>query len=273
MGEARAKQSATAKFVAQYPECCFCGATRPAVTREHMPPKALFDGSHRPDKLIMPACDECNRGTSTADLVAAIVARWNYNSDEVEPNDHHRLVARVRAQHKELFEEWSGMNAIDRIRARQHLKKYGVPVPPDAGMVQVGPHTIRQLNLFAHKTVLALYFEQFRTPLAATGAISAYWRTKEDFARGGIPAALLEMMHRYGTLEQGKWNTKETFEYRFNLNPDDRIFMCLARFRGGLFTCGFAINDATSLPQDDIEWIKPPALLRMLDTEQFAKKR
>jgi hypothetical protein len=34
------------------------------ATREHMPPKSLFDGSHRPDKLVMPACHVCNNNTS-----------------------------------------------------------------------------------------------------------------------------------------------------------------------------------------------------------------
>jgi hypothetical protein len=39
-------------------------------------------------------------------------------------------------------------------------------------MVSIGSLTIRQLNLFAHKAVLALYFEHFRQPLANTGAFS-----------------------------------------------------------------------------------------------------
>jgi hypothetical protein len=42
MGEAKRKQrqknSATQKLIAQFPECCFCGGTRPSAAREHMPP-------------------------------------------------------------------------------------------------------------------------------------------------------------------------------------------------------------------------------------------
>jgi hypothetical protein len=105
MGEAKQRQSATQKFVAQYPDCCFCGGIRPAVTREHMPPKALFDSSHRPDKLVMPACDECNRGTSTADLVAAVMSRWGYDISVKEGRDHFKLVNRVRRQAPKIVEE------------------------------------------------------------------------------------------------------------------------------------------------------------------------
>jgi len=269
MGEAKIKQSATAKFIAQYPLCCFCGGTRAATTREHMPPRSLFDNSHRPDKLVMPACRECNHGTSTADLVAAIVSRWNYNSNAVEVADHRKLVRRARSHHSEIHAEW--IMPIDREKARRNLTDYGMQVPLDAGMATIGPLTIQQLNLFAHKVALALYFEQFRTPLTDEGAVSALWRSKEDFAKGA-PAELLEMMQQYGTLEQGKWNASETFEYRFEVNRDEGLLACLARFRGGLYVGGFSARDATQLPSDDVSWIKPSTLLARLDDPEFEKK-
>jgi hypothetical protein len=269
MGEAKQKKSSTQKFIAQHPWCCFCGGTRAAVTREHMPPKSLFDNSHRPDKLVMPACDECNRGTSTADLVAAIVSRWNYNSNEAELSDHQRLVRRVRTHHPNIFEEWT--SPLDRAKARQHLLEHGVSVPVDAGLITVGENTIRQLNIFAHKVVLGLYFNQAKDLLTDEGRISALWRSKEDFAKG-VPPELLDMMQQYGTPEQGKWSAHETFEYRFAENKADGLFMCLARFRGGLYTAGFAAQNAAQLPQDDLDWIKPSSLLGMIASPQFAKK-
>jgi hypothetical protein len=271
VGEAKQKLSATRKFIAEFPNCAFCGGSRPAITREHMPPKALFDDSHRPDKLVMPACDECNRGTSTTDLVAAIVSRWNYNSGQTELEDHHKLIGQVRMHHPEIYAEWtSQLDFLSRLKKLQHLEKQGVQVPKDAGLVTIGPETIRQLNLFSHKVVLALYFDKFQKPLSDSGRISAYWRTKEDFAKEGVPRELLEMMQHYGTLEQGKWSVQEAFEYRFNFNEAEGLYMCLARFRGGLFTTGFAISDeailedeknAAMFADDKLDWIKPSELL------------
>jgi len=272
LGQAKQKVSATRKFIAEFPHCAFCAGSRPAVTREHMPPKALFDGSHRPDKLVMPACHECNRGTSTSDLVASIISRWNYHSNEPELADHHRLVARMKNNHVEIFREWATQSS-DRLKLIHHLESQGVHVPQGAGTAAIGPLTIRQLNLFSHKAVLALYFEQFKTPLSDAGRVSAYWRTKEDFAKDGIPKELLEMMHLYGTLEQGKWTAREAFEYRFNVNEDTGLFMCLARLRGGLFVCGFVASDGTALPEDDPNgWIKPSQLLAILDDQKFEKR-
>jgi hypothetical protein len=84
---------------------------------------------------------------------------------------------------------------------------------------------------------------------------------------------LLEMMQHYGTLEQGKWNASEAFEYRFNLNEGDGLFMCLARLRGGLFITGFAASDAAMLGEDQSDWIQPSSLLSMLDDPKFEKRK
>jgi hypothetical protein len=263
VGEAKLKKSATQKFIEQFPLCALCGGERESATREHMPPKSLFDRSHRPDKLVMPACAICNGGTSKADLTVAMVSRWNYSSPHQERQDHSRLANQVRIQAPELIDEWTKMNRIDRKGAMEHLRRYGVKVPDDAGLVTIGPHTIKQLNIFAHKATLCLYFEHFRKPLSNSGRVSAHWRTKEDFSKDGVPPELLEIMPKYGTLAQGKWNSSETFEYRYDLNEKDGLFACLARLRTGLFVSGFVASDADSVtPELEGHWIKPNELLK-----------
>ena len=179
MGEAKKKISATAKLIAKFPRCALCGGERSATTRDHIPPKAIFDNSHRPDKLVVPACDTCNRGTSTADLIGSIVSRWNYHADEQERKDHARLVARLRKQCPEAIEEWTNIDLQRRERGRKHLQKHGVEVPADAGLVSIGEITIRHLNLFSYKLALGLFFEHFQRPLPNNGIISAIWRTKK----------------------------------------------------------------------------------------------
>lgn len=224
----------------------------------------------------MPACDECNRGTSKSDLTAAIVSRWNYDSSVQEQRDHRRLAAQARRQAPELIAEWTKqMTPDDRAKAISHLRQYGVPVPDDAGMASIGPLTVQQLNLFAHKAVLALFFEHFRAPLPNIGRLCAYWKSKEDFARDGIPKILLDMLRSYGTLVQGKWDERETFEYRHEINEGDGLFGCLARLRRGLFIAGFAVINAETLPADEAassEWLTPSDLLGAINSPRFQKK-
>lgn len=271
MGEAKLRKSATEKYIGQFPICALCGGDRASATREHMPPKSLFDQSHRPDKLVMPACRECNGGTSKADLTAAMVSRWNYDSPEQERRDHGRLASQVRRQAPELIQEWTKLDQLDRKDAMEHLRRYGVSVPDDAGLVTIGPHTISQLNIFAHKATLCLHFEHFKKPLLNSGRVSAHWRTKEDFAKGGVPAELSEIMPKYGTLVQGKWDASETFEYRYDLNEEVGLFACLARLRTGLFISGFTARDADLATAElDGFWMKPNELLQ--NPAHFSKK-
>lgn len=219
----------------------------------------------------MPACAVCNGGTSKADLTAAMVSRWNYNSPRQEQQDHARLANQVRIQAPELIDEWTNKDRLDRKRAVEHLRKYGVKVPDDASLISVGPHTIRQLNIFAHKAALCLYFEHFKRPLSNKGRVSALWRTKEDFSSGGVPSELLQILPKYGTLMQGKWNSAETFEYRFDLNEQDGLFGCLARLRTGLFIAGFTIRESDLITKElGNGWIRPNELLT--NPEHFSKK-
>jgi hypothetical protein len=271
MGEAKRKRSATQRLIAQFPDCCFCGGLRRSVTREHMPPLSLFDRSHRPDDLVMPACDECNRGTSTSDLVVAMISRWQYDSTPQEQIDHAKLSQRVKSHAPELVAEWLTISPWDKIRARQHLLDRGVQVPQDAEIATAGPLTTGQLNLFAHKAALALYFQHFQKPLPNTGSLCAFWRTKEDFSRG-IPQELLDLLPGYGTLRQGQWSESKTFEYRHAMNFEDGTFGCLARFRYGFFVYGFAISNIALLPQieQQKDWIKP---LDLLNIPKLLQKR
>lgn len=153
----------------------------------------------------------------------------------------------------------------------EHLRNYGVYVPDDAALVTIGPHTIRQLNIFSHKAALCLYFEHFKRPLPNSGLVSAVWKTKEDFSKGGVPQELKDIFPEIATLTQGKWNTAETFEYRFALNDADGLFGCLARLRTGLYVAGFAVEKSAEV-ENELEgyWIKPNELLN--DHDHFQKK-
>ena len=227
MSQAKVRERSTAGFIANFPLCCLCGGDRPTKSREHMPPRSLFDDKQRPDKLVMPACLECNKGTSTSDLTASMISRWGTSNSAQAHTDHTKLSAQVKIQAPELVREWLSIDKpSQQLRARAHLERHGVNTPADAKFTTIGPLTIRQLNIFSHKVALALYFEHFKRALSNLGRVQAIWSTKEDFHQG-IPPELLNLMGKYGTLIQGKWNASETFEYRYDLNENRWTFRML----------------------------------------------
>lgn len=273
MGEAKRKRSRTQALIEAHPRCGLCAGSRPSSTRDHIPPVALFDNAHRPDGLVIPACKECNSTASTADLVASIISRWRYDLGEHEGADHARLVHRLRKQAPELIDEWTKLSPDERKKGREHLEEHGVHAPADAGVVSIGPITIPYLNFFAYKMLLGLYFANMNSFVPREGLIYATWRTKEDFQRGGVPKEVIEMLPGHDSLRQGKWDTRQQFEYRFNKNETDGIFGCIARLRAGLFTLGYAVAKADLLPEEEAkEWISPVVLLDVLRDERFKKR-
>ena len=83
----------------------------------------------------------------------------------------------------------------------------------------------------------------------------------------------LKLMTQYATLQQGKWNTREVFEYRFELNRQDGLLACFCRLRGGLFIAGFAATSTEGLDlEHDPSWIAPRRLLEIATDPNFAKR-
>jgi hypothetical protein len=143
----------------------------------------------------------------------------------------------------------------------QHLINHGVHVPLDAGIATIGPLSVGQLNLFAHKVVLALHFAHFRRGLSADGNLCVL-AVQEDFARSGIPSFFLDLLPSYGTISQGQWDERQTFEYRHALNIEEGLFGCLARFRRSYFVYGFTVDAADVLPESERqEWLRPAEVL------------
>ncbi len=274
MGE---KKRATQRLLEKFPYCCLCGGSVKAETREHIPPKALFDLSHRPDQLVVPACNRCNSGTRTSDLVTAIIARWGWGLTEpsaAERFDHGRLSKRIAYQAPEIIEEWrENAGAVSQRQARRHLTRYGVPIPDGARFVTIGPKTLPYLNQFAHKLTLGLYFEKTRHCFPKSGLFRAFLRLKEDFKGEGLSREITGILGSAMTLVQGSWDTGEQFEYRSDYNHENGLFMHASRLRNGLFVVGMASEHPENLPQDFIaDWISPAALLGILQDPRYQDK-
>lgn len=272
MGE---RKRATGRLLEKFPYCCLCGGGVKAETREHVPPKALFDRSQRPDQLVVPACCRCNSGTRTSDLVTAIIARWRSTEPTAaERIDHGRLSNRIATQAPELIVEWTkNAGAVSQRQARRHLANNGVPISDGAKFVTIGPKTLPYLNQFAHKLTLGLYFEKTGKCFPNTGLFRAFLKSKEDFGGQDIPKEILALTGNPRTLVQGSWNTAEQFEYRVNYNADNGLFMHASRLRTNLFVFGMASEDATLLPSDVLaDWIPPALLLTILKDRRYRNK-
>lgn len=275
MGEAKRKQSATQRLLARYPYCCFCGGETLATTREHYPPKALFDHSHRPDRLVVPACRPCNDLSRHADLITAIASRWSFSElGEVEAKDHMRLARRLKMQAPEIAAEWlEASSGTMQKRARRHLQQEGVPVAYENGYVTLGPKTLPHLHLFAHKLIVAIHFDQTKQLLTPSAAIFASFKTKEDIAARGLPNELKALLEESKGLCQGTFDTSDQFQYRTGQSADGNLFQFLARLRRGLMMFGFIVVRRELAPEIDYkDWLGPEQLKSILIDPRFGKR-
>ncbi|VTZ22345.1 conserved hypothetical protein [Methylocella tundrae] len=272
MGE---KKSATKRLLEKYAYCCLCGGGVKANTREHVPPKALFDRSHRPNQMVVPACSACNEGTRTGDTVAAIVARWGFSEPTTaEREDSQRLIRGIANNHPDIQLEWlQNSGSVSQRQARRHLASYGAPIPNEAKFITIGPATLPYLNQFALKLTLGIYFEQTLRCFPSTGLFRAFLRFKEDFRGTGLPQKIIDIAGDPLALAQGAWNTREQFEYRAKYNPENGLFIHASRLRMGLFIVGMASEDRSVLPNELIaDWISPGPLSKILDDPHYRDK-
>src|SRR5437763_1066447 len=79
MGQARQKSRNLASLLKGEARCIYCDNT--PTTIEHMPPITMFRERSRPNGMEFAACDDCNRGTSGADIVAAFYARLSQSDN------------------------------------------------------------------------------------------------------------------------------------------------------------------------------------------------
>jgi hypothetical protein len=220
----------------------------------------------------MPASEECNKGTSTADLAVALISRWGDAGTAQEQLDHAKFAKRALVRAPSLRDEWLSIvddPAASR-RAREHLFRHGVRDRPSACFAC---HTWTS-NGRAAEPVRSQRSLQFISITSGEdyhpkAECSRPGERKKILLATGIPQIFSDMFGGYGAIAQGKWDERKTFEYRFRNKTQDALFGCLARFRRGFFVWGFTMNGPELLPQtQSIEWIKPSEMLSLVNTRR-----
>ena len=81
-------------------------------------------------------------------------------------------------------------------------------------------------------------------------AVCAYLENQRDFARGSMQRFFSICSRTLGTISQGEWDERKTFEYLYATGTEEGVFGCLARFRQGFFVYGFTVDDPAVLPEE-----------------------
>ncbi|MBS1629379.1 MAG: hypothetical protein JST27_04910 [Bacteroidetes bacterium] len=148
------------------PICCYCGKAV-ATTKDHIPPKAIFNKPRPSDLITVPACRDCNNGASTHDeLFMAFLGMH---------------VAGQRGEAERLFKEGTLKTVKRNKRLYQMVAKTIKPVNViTPGGIFTGKGYAVPWDSDAHDAVIerivrGLFFYHYSTILADKADISVQW--------------------------------------------------------------------------------------------------
>lgn len=187
--------------------CVFCAGQRPALTVDHVPSRFLFKMKDRPKGLEVPACAECNNGSSWAEDLAAMLAAIHLTKPDpfhfAKRFDH--LVRSNPAAVWELFPTWD-----QEISVAKWLDSQGEPY---WALNLAGPIVQEAMLLYGVKLGMALHWHETKRVLPADGRVAVMWFSNEQAIEGTVPSDLFDLLPEQRTLRQGTKNVADQFTY------------------------------------------------------------
>jgi hypothetical protein len=188
----------------------------------------MFLGKQRPKGLEFPCCEQCNGGTSHADLVASLLGRTYPDQTGTQgERDVRKLFEAVKNNIPGLLEE------MFIPPASQAIARRSIPSIPAGGAVfrANGPLVTKHMRTFAAKLGFAMHYEAFGERVPDKGAVFPMWFSNAQAARGELPMEIIERLPPKQTLRQGRKEVSDQFEYSSLIVEDGRHSIAYAVFR------------------------------------------
>lgn len=246
--EARRNRQA---FLQDNPACIFCGGTIPATTKEHCPPKSLFQKKQWPEGFEFPACGPCNNGTSDDDLLIAFVGRIDPIANRGDLDGHSNgLMRSVHRQHPGLLREMFGASAIE---ARRRARSLGIRPDPgmtyqQSGIAHVPDRIDEAVKTLARKLSKAVYYKETGKVFPANGELRFYWFTNEIVFRGGVHPVLSKVAPMLDVepprIARAGQSLAGQFDYRYAMSQERDLSILQALFGRsfGFITIASTVN-------------------------------
>lgn len=224
-----------AEFIKQHPHCIFCGGTEPTTTKEHCPPKALFQNRQWPEGYEFPACIRCNNGTSNHDRMLAMLARTDYKGDA--GNRDGKFVSLVAGVHSQDSTQIRAMLPSVR-EARTYNRRFSIVPKPgqthqDAAPVKITPEMQTAVEVFSRKLAKALYFREVGKIFPLHGCLALNWFTNAELLTNDcypVFQTLEEIAGNAPTIKRGGKALNDQFSYKITVCSDVDMFVLQASF-------------------------------------------
>ena len=260
MGEAKTKSKRLLQFIKQHPYCCFCGGTSPTETIDHVPSKQIFRLKRRPQGLESPACRNCNEATAPHELVASLIARiYPDPKNELEEKELIKLYKAVQKNRygllQEMFPSWKQQYDYQTL-VHPDKPKGGGPLNAQ------GPLLNESMQIFGVKLCQALHYYHYGQIVPLEGGIAIRWFSNWEAMTGAMPDEFSKLFNQPFSLEQGKWNVKDQFEYSYVILRSEEAGAYLSTFGRSFALVGFIFHDYMNFPETSSMKIRRPGTLK-----------
>jgi hypothetical protein len=191
----------------------------------------------------VPACDACNQATKKHEQIVAFIARLSGPAVTREQmREFEELMRRMHKHHPLLLAEMAPS------WLQQHDFRALGPQFADEGPFNAsGPLLSASLDAFAKKLAHSFYYTHARRVLPPTGGMVHKIFTNYDRQLGRVPQVIFRGLTGPLTLQQGKFNVANQFEYAFGIG--ERFGAFVASFRTTLLIHMIVHEDRQALKQ------------------------
>jgi hypothetical protein len=253
----------TADFITKHPLCCNCGGLHAATTRDHVPPRALFNDRVAPEGYEFPACDDCNLGSNLVDQLAALIGRLSV-ADEVLKNDEFRALLQAIDNNQPDARPTLIESSIE---ARKILRWLKIAIPPgktavqvcdELGLVTIDAHVFQRLDPLFRRLYCALHYMHTGGIVPANSRLMRLCTTNQILAaRDPLAWQALPGVQNEVTLVRNGRDLRDQFDYKWGVLEDAR-FAITFHFRKSIF--GAMVGPLTAEMEGQID---PRDVLRL----------
>jgi hypothetical protein len=236
------------RFLLEHPKCAFCGGMAPATTREHCPPRSMFENRHWPEGFEFPACEQCNAGSSNDDLLIAFLSRLDpINKNRNVDGKFEGIVKQAERQHPGLLENMQPSAN----EARRMNREIGIQLEPGQTHqeknrgIKIPRQVHEAVSVFARKLAKAVYYIETKAIFPNEGCLLLNWFSNSQLLQNDEYPVFEYLKPIDGYMppfERSGKDLGDQFKYKISMTPARDYMILQARF-GGAF--GFVVMGCT----------------------------
>ena len=159
---------------------------------------------------------------------------------EAERNEIARIMHAVNNNNPGLLQEMFP----SRRQERKFQNQRGSLPADAAGVLNVnGTRLNKTIQAFGAKLGLALHYVHTGRIVPVDGGVAVRWYSNHDAVTGQIPDKLFQILGPARTLEQGKWNVADQFNYSFGMGEGGNSAAYFSTFRKSFAVLSWVSTD------------------------------